>query len=165
MLTRTVVCLLIIGLLAIAAGGCNGTNCCPVKTKTIHIYENHTINANMGISTGTYTNVDGFRYVNIVCIFSQKNIDEEPVSLGVKFSLDERGKLSSRRYFTFEENFEAPADPQMITCTGAGSFHGTQQGISSYIIRLPIMGPYIQVFPFNHHDSARTINVSMYLTE
>lgn len=140
-------------------------SCCGVGSKTITIYDNHEIPANMGISTGVYTKVDGFRYVNVTVEFEQKTAGEEPVSLGVIFAHDASGKLGSRRYFTFDENFTAPADPQMITLTGKNSWHGSQHGKSSYTARLPIMGPYVQVFPFNHHDSERKISVILYLTE
>jgi hypothetical protein len=53
----------------------------------------------------------------------------------------------------------------MITLTGVNSWHGAQTGKSAYIARLPIMGPFMQVFPFNHHYATRNINVALYLTE
>ena len=144
---------------------CTSSNCCDVKTKTVVIYQNHSIPANTGISTGMYTNVDHYRYVNVVVEFQQDSVGEKPVSLGVMFAHDSLGTWGSRTYFTFEENFTAPADPQMITLTGNNSWHGAQHGKSSYIARLPIMGPYMQVFPFNHHNAARNITVALYLTE
>lgn len=139
--------------------GCGG-----VETKTISIYDHHTIPANTGISTGVYTSVDGYRYLNVLIEFEQKTGDEKPVSIGVIFAHKKDGALGSRRYFTFDENYSGLADPKMITVTGKGSWHGSQQK-SSYIARLPIMGPYAQVFPFNHHDEARKISISFYLVE
>lgn len=144
--------------------GCVTTKCCKVQTKTITIYEDHTIPANMGISTGVYTDVDGYRYVDIAVEFEQKTSDEEPVSLGIIFAHSSTGKWGARRYFTFEENFSAPADPQMITLAGKGSWHGHPHDKSSYIARLPIMGPFLQVFPFNHHDKERKFSIILYLT-
>lgn len=132
-------------------------------TKTISIYDNHLIPANTGISTGVYTEVDGYRYVNVAVEFEQKEPKEEPVSLGVVFAHSSYGELGARRYFTFEENFTAPADPQMITVSGRGSWHGHPHDKSSYIARLPIMGPYLQVFPFNHHNQERTFSIVLYL--
>ena len=134
------------------------------KTKTIVIYEDYSIPANIGISTGLYTKVDGYKYANIVVEFSQLEANEDPVSLGIMFAHSENGKWGSRRYFNFEQNFEGLQDPQMITLSGRGSWHGTPPGVSRYIARIPIMGPYIQVFPFNSHDSARTISIAIYLT-
>jgi hypothetical protein len=153
---------LIIGLVFYLSG-CNGYDSF-LETNTIIIYENHTIPANTGISTGQYTNVDGYRYVHVYVEFYQKTFDEEPLSLGVIFAHDAAGKWGSRRYFNFEENFDAPADPQIITLSGANSWGGAQSSKSSYIARLPIMGPYIQVFPFNHHDQPRQFTIVLYLT-
>ena len=140
------------------------SDCCMVQTKTIIIYENYAVPANMGISTGVYTEADGYRYVNVAVEFEQKDPGEEPVSLGVMFAHSQNGKWGSRRYFTFEENFSAPADPQMITLTGKGSWHGHPHDKSSYIARLPIMGPFLQVFPFNHHNHERKFSIVLYLT-
>ena len=154
-------------LLLFTSYGCvtKGPNCCNVKTKTITVYEDHEIPANMGISTGVYTAVDGYRYINIAVEFEQNTANENAVSLGVVFAHSQNGKMGSRRYFTFDENFSGPADPQMITITGKSSWHGQQHGKSSYTARLPVMGPFMQVFPFNHHDDARKISVVLYLVE
>ena len=150
-------------LLAVLLQGCTSVPT-TAKTETVAIYDNHTIPENIGISTGTYTKVDGYRYVNIVVEFEQKTADERPVSLGVVFAHSVNGKLGARRYFNFEENFTSPADPQMITLSGKNSWHGHPHDKSAYIVRLPIMGPYVQVFPFNHHDQPRKISVVLYLS-
>ena len=162
---KTVSYLSIFILVIFTIQGCATTNCCKVKTKTVVIYENHSIPANMGISTGVYTEVDGYRYANIVVEFEQKTASEEPVSLGVIFAHSQNGKWSSRRYFTFNENFSGPANPQMITVTGEASWHGHPHDKSSYTARLPIMGPFLQVFPFNHNKDARKISIVLHLTE
>lgn len=140
-------------------------NCCLAQTKSVVIYDDHAIPANTGISTGVYTEVNGYRYANVTVEFQQDTANEEPVSLGVSFAHNTGGKWSSRRYFNFEENFSAPADPQMITLTGKASWHGTQWKKSSYTARLPVMGPYMQVFPFNHHDQERKNSVVIYLSD
>lgn len=129
------------------------------------IYEDHVIPANRGISTGRYTHVDGYRYANIVVEFEQKEANEEPVSLGVIFAHSSNGKWGSRRYFNFNENLQASADPQMITLSGRRSWHGSPHNRSSYIARLPVMGPFLQVFPFNHHTEKRKISIVLYLTK
>lgn len=152
-------------VLSITLPGCATLECCPVNTQLVTIYKNHTIAANTGISTGTYTAVDGYRYANVAVEFEQTAANEEPVSLGVVFAHDAGGSMGSRRYFNFGENFSGSADPQMITISGEGSWHGHPHDKSSYTARLPIMGPYIQVFPFNHHDQPRNVSVVIYLTE
>ncbi len=162
---KTLSYVFILILMMISIQGCYTTSCCKVNTKTITVYEDHSIPANIGISTGVYTEVDGYRYVNIAVEFEQKTATEEPVSLGVTFAHSQNGKWSSRRYFTFEENFSAAADPQMITVSGKASWGGSPHNKSTYIARLPIMGPYLQVFPFNHHNEARKFSIVLYLTE
>lgn len=152
-------------LMSLTLQGCVTNNSCTAKTKTITIYNDQSIPANTGISTGINTEVDGYRYVNITVEFEQKNPAEEPVDLGVIFAHSENGKWGSRRYFAFDQNFSGMADPQMITVTGKASWHGHPHDKSSYIARLPIMGPFLQVFPFNHHNEARKISIVLYLTE
>ena len=152
--------------IALIFQGCSTTSdCCGIKTKTIAIYEDDTIPANRGISTGIYTEVDGYRYVNIAVEFEQNAAQEEPMSLGVVFAHDQAGKWGARRYFTFEENFSGPANPQMITVTGNSSWNGNPRNKSTYIARFPVMGPYIQVFPFNRHSEERSFSIVLYLTE
>lgn len=138
---------------------------CCYKTKVIPIYENSTIPANTGISTGVYTKVDGYQFVNVFVEFQQDSAFENPLSLGVAFALDSIGKLSVGTYFNFEQNFEPPADPQIMILSGANSWHGSPYNISSYIGRLPVMGPYMQVFPFNHHSQSRQFSIVLYLTQ
>ncbi len=136
---------------------------CLADTKVITFYENHTIPAGIGISSGSYTKVDGYRFVNITVEFEQASPSEKPVSLGVMFAYGTGGELGSRRYFNFEQNFAGDANPQMVTLSGANSWHGSPHNKSSYTARLPIMGPYIQVFPFNHEAKARKITIKAYL--
>ena len=145
--------------------GCVTTNSYKVRTTSITVYEEHSIPANTGISTGVYTNVSGYRYVYVAVEFEQLSAAEEPVSLGVKFAHSQDGKWGSQRYFTFDENISGSAAPQMITVSGEASWHGHPHDKSSYIARLPIMGPYLQVFPFNHHSQERKISIVLYLTE
>lgn len=133
-------------------------------SETITIYDNARIPAGIGISTGRYTKVDGYRYVNIAVEFEQKAPDEAPLSLGVVFAHDENGRMGSRRYFTFEENFTGAANPQMITVSGKDCWSGHPHDTSRYLARFPIMGPYIQVFPFNYHGEPRKFSVVLYLT-
>jgi hypothetical protein len=114
-------------------------------SEIIAIYDNAQIPGGTGISKGSYTKVDGY--------------------LGVVFAYDPNGKLGSRRYFTFDQNFAAPADPQMITVSGKNCWHGSPHNKSSYIARFPIMGPYLQVFPSNGHGEPRKFSVVLYLTK
>jgi len=160
---RNTLFILLLGAWSLYFSAC--TNESAVRSSTVVIYENESIPANTGISTGVYTNVDGYRYVNVVVEFEQNAAGEAPVSLGVVFAHDSNGKWGARRYFNFEQNFTAPVHPQMITLSGEKSWHGHPHNKSTYIARLPVMAPYMQVFPFNHHDSERQIDVVLYLTQ
>jgi hypothetical protein len=172
--SRLLASLLVVGLLVLGQGHVNTTDAqiafpprqcgCPAVTRTITFYDNATIPAGIGISSGTYTLIDGFSYINIFVEFEQNAADEEPVSLGVVFAFDASGLQGSRRYFNFEQNFSGTADPQMITLSGAGSWHGSPHNRSSYTARLPVMGPYVQVFPFNHEGKNRKFSIRAYLT-
>lgn len=168
--SRLAAWLLIVGLLVLGQGPINSAQAQPRKcdclalTKVIKFYDNAKIPAGIGISSGTYTLVDGYRYINIFVEFQQDTAAEQPVSLGVIFAFDAAGLQGSRRYFNFEQNFSGTADPQMIRLSGANSWHGSPHNKSTYAARLPVMGPYVQVFPFNHEAKDRKFSIRAYLT-
>ena len=135
-----------------------------ISSRTVVLYDHEQIPANVGISRGPFTSIDGFRYVNIMVEFEQDGGDQKPVSLGVVFAQDSNGLHGSRRYFSFDHNFTDPADPQMITLSGLGSWGGSPHNRSAYIARLPVMAPFVQVFPYNEHSAPRWITITLYLT-
>lgn len=173
---RAAVCVAVLA----CAGGCRGTRVTLFSvesaardavtegpapaSKTVTVYDDAPIGADTGISTGSCLDVDGWRYANVFVEFEQHGPDEKPLSLGVVFAPDAGGKRGSRRYFNFEENFPGEANPRMITLSGKGSWHGSPHDKSSYVARLPVMGPYLQVFPYNHHSAPRNFTVVIYLT-
>jgi hypothetical protein len=173
--SRTAARLFVVAGLVLAQGSVGSVNAqiiqpprncgCLANTKVIKFYDNATIPAGIGISSGTYTPVDGYRYINIFVQFEQHAAAEQPVSLGVVFAFDSSGTMGSRRYFNFEQNFSGTADPQMITLSGEGSWHGSPHDISTYTARLPVMGPYVQVFPFNQEPKDRKFSIRAYLTD
>lgn len=132
-------------------------------SRTVTVYDGADIGADTGISTGSFIGVDGYRYANVFVEFEQNGPDEKPLSLGVVFAPDAGGAHGARRYFNFEDNFKGEADPRMITLSGKGSWHGSPHDKSSYVARLPVMGPYLQVFPYNHHVAPRKFTVVIYL--
>lgn len=75
MKARVVFAVAVAVLLAVLLQGCTSVPT-TAKTETVVIYDNHTIPANIGISTGTYIKVSGYRYVNIVVEFEQKTAGE-----------------------------------------------------------------------------------------
>lgn len=136
---------------------------CLASTKVIIFYTDQIIPPNTGISHGQYTNIDGYRYINIFVEFQQDTANEKPVDLGVIFAFDQQGDKGSRRYVNLCENLPSQQSVNFIDVSGAGSWHGDPK-ISSYTVRLPIMGPYVNVYPFNKEQKERKLSIWAYLT-
>jgi len=136
---------------------------CLASTKVIKIYTDHEIPAGIGISHGSYTNVDGYRFMNVFVEFQQDTSNEQPVDLGVMFAFDKQGDMRSRRYVNLCENLPSQQKVNFIDVSGSGSWHGDPKK-SSYTVRLPIMGPYVNVYPFNKEPKERKLSIWAYLT-
>jgi hypothetical protein len=132
-------------------------------TKVIKFYTDNTVGPNVGISTGIYTNVDGYRYINIFVKFTQEKANDAPVNLGVIFAFDQSGTMGARRYVNLEPNLQTPTITHPMDVVGSGTWHGDQWKTSSYMVRLPIGGPFIQVFVENFTPIQRKVSVWAYL--
>jgi len=132
-------------------------------TKVVRFMTDHKLPANIGISLPPYTEVDGYRYVNIFVRFTQNEADEASVDLGVIFAFDGSGEMGARCYVNLEENLPRPQSTNFISISGEGSWHGSQWNISSYCARFPVMGPYLQVFLYNKAAVDRKVTVWGYL--
>ena len=158
--------------LLVSSGGCavsfvknTKDGCFKISgSKKLVIYDHCAIPGNRGISTGNYIDIDGYRYVNVFVEFEQDTAQEEPLSTGIVFYTGP-GETGAGRCFSFEKGAGVPGDPDMISASGKNSWHGAQWRKSSYIVRLPVMGPYMQVFPFNHHARERKFSITVYLTK
>jgi hypothetical protein len=137
--------------------------CVKPCAKTIKLLTDQNVAANIGFSTGVYTNVEGYRHINIFVQFTQETANEQPVDLGVMFAFSGNGVMGARRYVNLESNVASPQATNFIEVSGSGSWHGTQWKKSSYLARLPIMGPFVQVFVYNKASVARTVSVWAYL--
>ncbi len=133
-------------------------------TKTVKFYTDKSIPANVGISSGVYTNVDGYRFINIFVEYSQLTATEKPVTLGTIFGFDTSGKLGARAYVNLEDNVPSPQKVNFISVDGQGTWHGSPHNKSSYCVRIPVMGPFIQVFVYNTDSNPRTASVWGYLS-
>ena len=118
--------------------------CCPPHTTVIKFMTDHDVPPNVGISLPPYRNVDGHRFINFFVQFSQKDPAEKPVDLGFMFAFDANGTMGARRYVNLESNVAGPQPTNFIEVSGAGSWHGSPQNISSYTARSPVMGPWVQ---------------------
>ncbi len=137
--------------------------CNPACTKVVKFMTDQELPPSIGISIPPYQNIDSYRHINIFVQFTQVAADEAPVDLGVVFAFDNGGKIGARRYVNLEENLSGPQSTNFIEVSGQGTWHGSPHNISSYVARLPVMGPYVQVFVYNRAAIKRTVNVWGYL--
>jgi|GEM_PF-705815 len=142
--------------------GLSNAPCTHPCTNVITLIDNRDVPANTGIGS-SLTNIDGYSFINIYVKFSQKAANEAPVNLGVVFALDAAGAIGARRYVNLEANVPALQNTNFIQVSGAGSWSGSPHNISTYIVRLPVMGPFVQVFAENFTPLARKVSVWAYL--
>ena len=132
-------------------------------THVVKFMTESSIPANTGISIPPYLSCDGYSFINITLRFSQQQSNEAAVDLGVIFAYDANGDMGSRKYTNLENNVPNPQSTNFINIDGSGSWHGNPYNISTYTVRLPVMGPYVLVFPFNRHTDKRAVSVWGYL--
>ncbi len=139
--------------------------CAPVSacTRVIKFLTDHPVPASIGISVPPYTEIDGYRHLNVFVEFDQQKPDEAPVDLGVIFAFDSVGDKGARHYVTLEENVPSPQSTQIITVSGAGTWHGSPHNRSSYVARFPVIGPFVEVFVYNQAPHSRRVSVWGYL--
>ncbi len=137
--------------------------CLYACTKVVKFMTDHEVPPNVGISLPPYTNIDGYRYINVFVRFNQEEADEAPVDLGVIFAFDAQGTMGARRYVNLEDNLPGPQSTQFIEVSGSGAWHGSQWNVSSYLARFPVMGPFVQVFVYNRAAEKRKVSVWGYL--
>ena len=138
-------------------------HCNPACTKIIKFMTDQEVPASTGIDIPPYTNIDGYRYINIFVQFNQFAADEPPVDLGVMFAFDADGTLAARRYVNLEQNVSGPQSTNFIEVSGTGSWHGSPHNKSLYLARFPVMGPFIEVFVYNRAAIKRQVSVWGYL--
>ena len=137
--------------------------CNPACTKVVRFMTDQDVPPSAGINLPPYSDIDGFRYINIFVKFSQVAADEAPVDLGVVFAFDNNGTMGARRYVNLEQNVTSPQSTNFIEVSGRGSWHGSQQNISTYLARFPVMGPFVEVFVYNRAPINRKVSVWGYL--
>ncbi len=137
--------------------------CNPACTTVIKFLTDHAVPAGVGISVGSYANIDHYRHLNVFVRFSQAAAAEPPVDLGAVFAFDAAGDMGARCYVNLEENVAGPQSTNFIEVSGQGSWHGTPHNISTYVARFPVMGPFVQVFVYNRAPIERKVSVWGYL--
>lgn len=137
--------------------------CNPACTNTIKFMTDAALPPGAGISIPPYSDIGGYRHINIFVQFSQAAPDEPPVDLGVSFAFDANGAMGARRYVNLEQNVSSPQSTNFIEVSGRGSWHGSPHNVSRYLARFPVMGPFIEVFVYNRAPIARKVSVWGYL--
>lgn len=132
-------------------------------TKTMKLMTEQEVPPGVGTGSPSHVSIDGYRFVNIFVEFTQNAPEEAPVDLGVVFSLDAKGGMMARRYVNLEENLAGPQSTSFIEVSGHGSWHGSPHNVSSYVARIPVMGPFMRVFVSNRAAVARKVTVGAYL--
>jgi hypothetical protein len=137
--------------------------CAPACTTVVRFMTDQEVAPSVGISIPGYDEVDGYRHINIFVRFTQEKADEASVDLGVVFAFDRQGTMGARRYVNLEENVASPQGTSFIEVSGRGTWHGSPHNISTYIARLPVMGPFVEVFVYNRAPVKRKVSVWGYL--
>lgn len=141
------------------------TPCVNPCTKIIKFMTDREVPPSTAISIPPYTNVEGYRHINIFVTFTEENpIEEGPVTLGVIFAFDSNGTMGARCYVNLEHNVQHPQVPNFVNVEpGSKTWHGTPK-ISSYVARFPVLGPYVQAFVLNMDKNiTRKVSVWAYL--
>jgi hypothetical protein len=142
----------------------HGVDTCELAcARVVKFMTDHQVPASVGISLPPYTGIEGYRFINIFVQFNQNAANELPVDLGLVFAFDANGVMGARRYVNLEANLPGPQSTNFIEVSGSGSWHGSPQNISSYMARIPVMAPFVQVFVYNRAPIARKVSVWGYL--
>lgn len=137
--------------------------CSPACTRVIRFMTDQEVPPEVGINLGPYSSVDGYRYLTIAVRFSQETAEEAPVDLGLVFAFDAAGTMGARCVVDLEGNHDSPQRTTFVEVSGEGTWHGSPHNISSYLVRVPVMAPYVEVFVYNRAPVARTVDVWGYL--
>ncbi len=124
----------------------------------------HVVPANSCVSLPPYTAVDGYGHASITLLFDRHALDESPVDLSVAFALDASGFMASRLYIDLEANGAGPSMAGPIAVSGAGAWLGGVHASGAYTVRVPVMGPFMQVFVHNRAPVPRKVSVWVYLS-
>jgi hypothetical protein len=136
----------------------------PPPSKVAKFMAARDVPPNSRLSVPPYQEVDGYRHANVFLRFSQEGADEEPMDLGVIFAFDADGTMGARRYVSVETNAPAPQTTHFIEVSGSGSWHGPDAKFSSFVARLPVMGPFMHVIAHNRAPYPRKASIWAYLT-
>lgn len=117
-----------------------------------------------GYSAPAFTEARGYAYLNITVEFAQEAATEPPVDVSVMFAFDAEGTMATRHFLNLEENPGTTAQaPCVMDVSGLGTWHGAPLNVSRYLVRVPVMAPYFNVFLYNRSPGGRNVSVWTYL--
>lgn len=143
-----------------------------VQTRIIPVFNPRNLAPQTGTTSGAI-NVTGCRFINIFVQYrdsASPNPQPGPipsVSLGAQFQLDNRSDMRSRMYVNLESNLTSLQNVNFIVVAPTGPFTstlGTQilRESGNYIVRIPVMGPFVVISPFNDATVTRQVWVKIY---
>ena len=164
--------LLIPALLLVAPARGQAQCSAAVQTRIIPVFNSRLLAPHTGVSVGA-ANVTGCRFINIFVQYRDSatpNPQPGPipsVSLGALFQLDARSDMRSRMYVNLESNLPSLQNVNLIVVSPKGPFTSTVgteilRESGNYIVRIPVMGPYVVVVPFNDAAVSRYVWVKIY---
>ena len=134
------------------------------QTRILRLMMETEVPPNTELSVPPYNDITGFRYINLFVRYIHEDPAEPPLDLSVEFAFDEKGLMTTRRH-AIVENRTLSSEPQTlspVTVVGPES-DGTPNQVVTYVLRVPIMGPFIEVFTNNRASVKRKVTVWGYL--
>ncbi len=132
------------------------------QTRVLRLMLETEVAAGTELSIPPYNDITGFRYINVVVRYTHEDPSQPPMDLGVEFGFDEKGLLTTRNYANLEENIPSPQSLTQFQVAGPES-DGTPNKVVSYVVRVPVMGPFVEVFIKNNASVNRKVTVWGYL--
>lgn len=140
----------------------------PVKTvattKIVKFMTDQVVPPAQGMSTGPYVEATGYRQLNLTVKWDQELPSEAPVGVNILFAYDAAGTMCSNSYINCTQATQPGQPTSKLIISGAGdNWHGSPHNISTYMVRVPVMAPYVQVFADNFTDKPHKITIWAYL--
>lgn len=136
--------------------------CNPACTSLVEFMADEDLAGSGELHSG-YKSINRFRYINIMVRFRQKESDQTGVGLAIVFAFDAKGHMASGHYVNLEENCSAPQSPNLIHISGGNAWLNIEERYYSYLVRLPVMGPFVEVIAHNGGKIGKSVTVQGYL--
>ena len=160
-------------VLSVVAAGCGtAVREAPcLSPKTVVVYDNEIIPANRAIWKPEGIPVEGYSYATVFVEHEQHRSDEAPLEVGIGFAPWADGRAGARAYYDFETERRVgeEAPPRLrqplesIRASGREGWHGSPHNKTSFGLRVPVLGPFMWVYPLNRYAEPRRFTIAVYL--